>query len=192
MLVKMTSNGVNQYSGFRAEYASVLASSTLSTPSTTAMTTPPPPIKCGGDLLGGGTFLPPTEEGSNVYLNNVNCTWRLESSSPNKIGIEFQNFETEPKVDYVKVWKGWNPIGDPVVTLSGKPENTVFNFNDVNKLTVLFFSDETENREAFEAHFSSEIITATTTSTAGTEGTTSEGTTGGATSTPDPTATTVA
>ena len=60
-------------------------------------------VKCGGDLLGGGTFLPPTEEGSNVYLNNVNCTWRLESSSPNKIGIEFQNFETEPKVDYVKV-----------------------------------------------------------------------------------------
>ena len=78
------------------------------------------------------------------------------------------------------MWKGWDPIGDPAVTLTGMTTNTTFNFNDVNKLTVLFFSDETENRPAFEAHFSSEIIT--TTSTAGTEGTTSEGTTGGSTS----------
>ena len=85
------------------------------------------------------------------------------------------------------MWKGWDPIGDPAVTLTGMTTNTTFNFNDVNKLTVLFFSDESENKKAFEAHFSSEIIMATT---AGTEGTTSAGTTGGSTSSPDATATT--
>ena len=87
------------------------------------------------------------------------------------------------------MWKGWDPIGDPAVTLSGTSTNTTFNFYDVNKLTVLFFSDATDNKPAFEAHFSSEIIIATT-STGGTQGTSSEGTTGGSTPTPDPTATT--
>ena len=68
---------------------------------------------CGGSLSGSGDIRSPNYPMN--YPNNSRCIWHLTSNSQ-YITLNFTEFKTEGKLDYVEVstYSGISPIARPI------------------------------------------------------------------------------
>lgn len=139
MLVMMASNDKKNYPGFRATVSQVRRGSKGTT--------------CGGQLTGEkGSFSSPNFP--NYYPPRTSCQWTIQVPDGKAVKVTFRKFlmaehgqenSKDCRKDYVEV-NGKKLCGD-------KPDGTVTETSSTNKMSVVFFSDDSYVDRGFNATY---------------------------------------
>ncbi|KAM7412695.1 hypothetical protein PAMA_020193 [Pampus argenteus] len=139
MLVTMATNEMNNFPGFRAQISQVRRQSKGTT--------------CGGQLSGNkGQFTSPNFP--NYYPPRTSCQWSIQVPAGKVVKVTFKKFllsepgqenQNECRKDYVEI-NGKKICGE-------KPDGTVTETSNTNKMNVVFFSDFSSVDRGFNAKF---------------------------------------
>ena len=91
--------------------------------------------------------------GDGNYINYAYCQWLIEADENEQIILEFTEFDTEDRLDRVKVYDGdhYNNA-EQIANFSGDnlPEPVI---SSSNKMFILFDTNSTENRSGWSANY---------------------------------------
>lgn len=136
MFLTFKTNGSNTFDGWRATYGTQTIPFCSGTTTLTAAS---------------GTFNDGSPAASN-YIENSNCKWLIQPTGATIIALNFNRFNTQATLDYVKVYDG-STINDPLIgTYSGTslPPNII---SSGGSLLVEFVSNNFQNFTGWEASY---------------------------------------
>jgi hypothetical protein len=111
-------------------------------------------LYCGGtnDVTAGAEGILEDGSGDANYTGRNDCKWQLTAPAGKKIRINFEQFETEPKVDQVYIFNG-NSTKDPILAIfSGHnlpPPITSWG----NSVLIWFVTSEENNYQGWRLHY---------------------------------------
>ena len=137
MCVKFTSDASDTFSGWSANYTSVMSTPACS--GLTMLTTP------------AGTFS--DGSGSNNYTNNQQCYWYIAPPCATSVTLSFNSFNTELNYDGVVIYDSLTAT-TPIATYSGTslPASVT---SSTGVMVVAFISDFSTSLEGFNANYTS-------------------------------------
>jgi hypothetical protein len=111
-------------------------------------------LYCGGtiDITVGGDGILEDGSGAATYTGRNDCKWQLTAPAGKKIRCEFEQFDTEPKIDQVYIFNG-NSTRDPILAIfSGHkipPPITSWG----NSVLIWFITNEENNYQGWRLHY---------------------------------------
>jgi serine protease len=109
---------------------------------------------CGGtvDVAASGEGVLEDGSGANNYTGRNDCKWQLTAPESKKILLEFQQFDTEPKIDQVYIFSG-NSTKDPILAIfSGhKLPPPIKSWS--NSVLIWFITNEENNFQGWKLHY---------------------------------------
>ncbi len=137
MCVKFTSDTSNTFSGWSANYTSVVTTPTCN--GFTALTTPTGSFNDGS--------------GTNNYTNNQQCFWYIAPPCATSVTLSFSSFNTELNYDGVAIYNSLTAT-TPIATYSGTslPSSVT---SSTGVMLVAFISDFSTPSQGFTANYTS-------------------------------------
>jgi serine protease len=111
-------------------------------------------LYCGGtiDIAASGDGILEDGSGPAPYTGRNDCKWQLTAPAGKKIRCEFEQFDTEPKIDQVYIFNG-NSTRDPILAIfSGHkipPPITSWG----NSVLIWFITNEENNYQGWRLHY---------------------------------------
>jgi hypothetical protein len=111
-------------------------------------------LYCGGtvDIPANGDGILEDGSGAATYTGRNDCKWQLTAPAGKKIRFEFEQFDTEPKVDQVYIFNG-NSTKDPILAIfSGHklpPPITSWG----NSVLIWWVTNEQNNYQGWRLHY---------------------------------------
>jgi serine protease len=111
-------------------------------------------LYCGGtvDITANGDGILEDGSGAATYTGRNDCKWQLTAPVGKKIRFEFEQFDTEPKMDQVYIFNG-NSTKDPILAIfSGHkipPPITSWG----NSVLIWFITNEENNYQGWRLHY---------------------------------------
>lgn len=111
-------------------------------------------LYCGGtiDITANGDGVLEDGSGAATYTGRNDCKWQLTAPAGKKIRCEFEQFDTEPKIDQVYIFNG-NSTRDPILAIfSGHkipPPITSWG----NSVLIWFITNEENNYQGWRLHY---------------------------------------
>jgi serine protease len=111
-------------------------------------------LYCGGtvEITAGGDGILEDGSGDATYTGRNDCKWQLTAPAGKKIRCEFEQFDTEPKIDQVYIFNG-NSTRDPILAIfSGHkipPPITSWG----NSVLIWFVTNEENNYQGWRLHY---------------------------------------
>jgi hypothetical protein len=111
-------------------------------------------LYCGGtvDIAANGDGVLEDGSGAATYTGRNDCKWQLTAPAGKKIRCEFEQFDTEPKIDQVYIFNG-NSTRDPILAIfSGHkipPPITSWG----NSVLIWFITNEENNYQGWRLHY---------------------------------------
>jgi hypothetical protein len=111
-------------------------------------------LYCGGtvDIAANGDGILEDGSGAATYTGRNDCKWQLTAPAGKKIRFEFEQFDTEPKMDQVYIFNG-NSTKDPILAIfSGHkipPPITSWG----NSVLIWFITNEENNYQGWRLHY---------------------------------------
>jgi hypothetical protein len=111
-------------------------------------------LYCGGtvDITADGDGILEDGSGAASYTGRNDCKWQLTAPAGKKIRFEFEQFDTEPKIDQVYIFNG-NSTKDPILAIfSGHkipPPITSWG----NSVLIWFITNEENNYQGWRLHY---------------------------------------
>jgi hypothetical protein len=111
-------------------------------------------LYCGGtiDITANGDGILEDGSGAATYTGRNDCKWQLTAPAGKKIRCEFEQFDTEPKIDQVYIFNG-NSTRDPILAIfSGHkipPPITSWG----NSVLIWFITNEENNYQGWRLHY---------------------------------------
>jgi hypothetical protein len=111
-------------------------------------------LYCGGtvDISANGDGILEDGSGAANYTGRNDCKWQLTAPAGKKIRCEFEQFDTEPKIDQVYIFNG-NSTRDPILAIfSGHkipPPITSWG----NSVLIWFISNEENTYQGWRLHY---------------------------------------
>jgi len=111
-------------------------------------------LYCGGtvDIAASGDGILEDGSGAATYTGRNDCKWQLTAPAGKKIRFEFEQFDTEPKIDQVYIFNG-NSTRDPILAIfSGHkipPPITSWG----NSVLIWFITNEENNYQGWRLHY---------------------------------------
>uniref|UniRef100_UPI003340EEA9 CUB domain-containing protein n=1 Tax=Flavobacterium sp. TaxID=239 RepID=UPI003340EEA9 len=137
MCIKFTSDTSNTFSGWSANYTSIITTPTCS--GLTMLTTPT------------GTFS--DGSGSNNYTNNQQCLWYIAPPCATSVTLNFSSFNTELDYDRVLIYNSLTATTTPVTYSGTSLPASVTSTTGV--MLVVFISDFSTISQGFTANYTS-------------------------------------
>ncbi|MBP6756161.1 MAG: M4 family metallopeptidase [Bacteroidia bacterium] len=137
MCVKFTSDATDTFSGWSANYTSVISTPTCG--GVTMLTTPTGSISDGSGL--------------NNYTNNQQCLWYIAPPCATSVTLSFTSFNTELNYDGVVIYDSLTAT-TPIATYSGTslPASVT---STTGVIVVVFISDFSTSLQGFSANYTS-------------------------------------
>ncbi len=111
-------------------------------------------LYCGGtvDITANGDGILEDGSGAATYTGRNDCKWQLTAPAGKKIRIEFEQFDTEPKIDQVYIFNG-NSTRDPILAIfSGhKIPPSITSWG--NSVLIWFITNEENNFQGWRLHY---------------------------------------
>jgi hypothetical protein len=111
-------------------------------------------LYCGGtvDITANGDGILEDGSGAATYTGRNDCKWQFTAPAGKKIRFEFEQFDTEPKIDQVYIFNG-NSTRDPILAIfSGHkipPPITSWG----NSVLIWFITNEENNYQGWRLHY---------------------------------------
>jgi serine protease len=111
-------------------------------------------LYCGGtiDIAANGDGILEDGSGAATYTGRNDCKWQLTAPAGKKMRFEFEQFDTEPKIDQVYIFNG-NSTKDPILAIfSGHkipPPITSWG----NSVLIWFITNEENNYQGWRLHY---------------------------------------
>ncbi len=137
MCVKFTSDASDTFSGWSANYTTVMSTPTCS--GLTMLTTP------------AGTFS--DGSGSNNYTNNQQCYWYIAPPCATSVTLSFNSFNTELNYDGVVIYDSLTAT-TPIASYSGTSIPASIT-SSTGAMLVVFISDFSTSLQGFSANYTS-------------------------------------
>lgn len=92
--------------------------------------------------------------GSENYANNCACKWQITAPEGKRIMLEFEEFSTQAKIDFVYFFEGESTIPDNMIAKFSGPELPMNITSRTNKILVWFVTDGSISAEGWTLKYS--------------------------------------
>jgi hypothetical protein len=92
--------------------------------------------------------------GTADYANNCNCKWIITAPEGKRIKLEFIQFDTQPKVDFVHLFAGNATLQENTLAMFSGPSKPPIIVSPTNQILLWFVSDATQTSKGWQLNYS--------------------------------------
>ncbi len=91
--------------------------------------------------------------GSDNYANRVDCKWLITVPNDKRIRLEFDEFGTQPKTDFVWIFEGKGALQENILAKFSGPDIPPIIISGSNQVLVWFVTDRTRTAEGWHLKY---------------------------------------
>lgn len=91
--------------------------------------------------------------GPENYANNCNCKWIITAPEGKRIRLEFDQFDTQAKIDFVRLFAGDATLQEAALAMFSGPDKPPVIITPTNQVLIWFVTDGTQTGQGWQLQY---------------------------------------